>query len=109
MQAAGIDDWHPPEPAVIAQVGISRSEVEALCDGATVSDLESGLEEFAVFRLDDGELMALYRHRQNQVPGYTLLAEQDGARPELLSRFLIASGLAPAVVTWIAGGGEEPM
>ena len=108
MQAARIYDWHPPEPAVIAQLNISRSDVEALGDSETMSDLESGLEELAVFRLDDGDLAALYRHRQNQVPGYTLLAEQDGDRPGVLARFLSETGLTSAVVTWTADSKNEP-
>jgi hypothetical protein len=86
---------------IIAQVNISNEEIAALGGIVERSDSALGPTEVAVFTLETGRMILLYRTENNPVPGYTLIvagSDYSGVLDEFLREAALDRGRVTIVM-----------
>src|SRR2546423_1799627 len=101
MKSATLEDWEPSAPYIIAQLLIAEPEVLSLCNGVEIIRPDGGHDEVAVFKLDDGRVVALAKVDNNSVDGFTLITNGQVDRDAILAAFLREAALSASVVTWM--------
>jgi hypothetical protein len=84
--------------AVIAQIDIGSDEIAALGGNIERSNSDLGQVETAVFALEAGKVILLYRTERNPVRGFTLIVEGSDYSG-VLDQFLREAGLGRERVT----------